>query len=74
MRPEEVRELADPDIEQRLNELADELFDLRMRGAYQEYENPMKIRQLRRDIARLKTIRRERQLAAAREARGQGEQ
>lgn len=70
MRPEEVRELGDVEIKQRLNELADELFDLRMRGAYEEYENPMKIRQLRRDIARLKTVRREReQLAAAREAR-----
>ena len=68
MRPEEIRELADADLDQRLEELADELFNLRMQGTYEELENPMKIRQLRRDIARVKTIRRERQLAAARDA------
>ena len=68
MRPEEIRELADVDLDQRLEELADELFNLRIQGTYEELENPMKIRQLRRDIARMKTIRRERQLAAARDA------
>jgi large subunit ribosomal protein L29 len=68
MRPEEIRELGDTDIEQRLEELTDELFDLRMRSAYEELENPMRIRHARRDIARLMTIRRERQMKAAREA------
>ncbi len=69
MRPEEIREMGDADIAQTLEELSDELFDLRMRGAYEELENPMRIRQMRRDIARLKTIKRERELTAAREAR-----
>lgn len=64
MRPEEIRELGDADIDQHLNELRDELFDLRMRGAYEDLENPMKIRQVRRDIARLETIRREREQSA----------
>lgn len=68
MRPEEIRELGDTDIEQRLEELTDELFDMRMRSAYEELENPMRIRHARRDIARLMTIRRERQMKAAREA------
>jgi large subunit ribosomal protein L29 len=68
MRPEEIRELGDLDIEQKLEELSDELFKLRMKGAYEELENPMKIRQVRRDIARLKTIKRERELKAARTA------
>jgi large subunit ribosomal protein L29 len=69
MRPEEIREMGDADIARTLEELSDELFDLRMRGAYEELENPMRIRQMRRDIARLKTIKRERELTAAREAR-----
>ena len=69
MRPEEIREMADTDIDQALEQLVDELFDFRMKSAYEELENPLRIRQLKRDIARLKTIRRERELAAAREAK-----
>jgi large subunit ribosomal protein L29 len=69
MRPEEIRELADADIERTIEELSEELFDLRMKSAYEEMENPMKVRQLRRDLARLKTIRRERELQATRDAK-----
>ena len=69
MRPEEIREMADVDIDQALTQLADELFDIRMKSAYEDLENPMKIRQLKRDIAKLKTVKRERELAAAREAK-----
>lgn len=69
MRPEEIRELADADLERTIEELTDELFDLRMKTAYEEVENPMKVRQVRRDIARLKTIKRERELQAARDAK-----
>ncbi len=65
MRPEEIRDLGDTDIAQQIVELSGELFDLRMRGAYEELENSARIGQLRRDIARLKTIQRERELAAA---------
>jgi len=68
MRPDEIREMADVDIAQALEQLMGEFFELRMRGAYEELENPKRIRQLRRDIARLKTILRERQLATARES------
>jgi len=69
MRPEEIRELGDTDISQTLEELADQLFDLRMRGAYEELENPLKIRQIKRDIARLKTVQRERESVATRDAK-----
>jgi large subunit ribosomal protein L29 len=69
MRPEEIRELADADIERTIEELSEELFDLRMKSAYEEMENPMRVRQLRRDLARLKTIRRERELQATRDAK-----
>ena len=69
MRPEEIREMADVDIDQALTQLADELFEIRMKSAYEDLENPMKIRQLKRDIAKLKTVKRERELAAARETK-----
>lgn len=69
MRPDEIRELGDADIERTIEELSDELFNLRMKTAYEEIENPMRIRQVRRDLARLKTIRRERELQAARDAK-----
>jgi large subunit ribosomal protein L29 len=69
MRPEEIREMSDTDIEQALERLADELFDLRMKNAYEEMENPLRIRHVRRDIARLRTVKRERDLAAARDAK-----
>jgi large subunit ribosomal protein L29 len=61
--------MADADLDRTLEELSDELFDLRMKTAYEELENPMRVRQIRRDIARLKTIRRERELKAARDAK-----
>lgn len=70
MRPEEIRDMGETEIEQTLEQLSDELFDLRMRSAYEELENPDRIRQIKRDIARLKTIQHERRLAAAREAEG----
>jgi large subunit ribosomal protein L29 len=69
MRPDEIRELANADIERTIEEMADELFQLRIKSAYEEIDNPMRIRRLRRDIARLKTIKRERELQAARDAK-----
>jgi large subunit ribosomal protein L29 len=69
MRPEEIRDMAETEIEQTLEQLSDELFDLRMRSAYEELENPDRIRQVKRDIARMKTIQHERRRAAAREAK-----
>ena len=67
MRPEEVREMGDADIARTIEELKDKLFDLRMRGAYEELEDSSIVRQVRRDIARLLTIQSERD--AAREAK-----
>ena len=63
MRTEDLRNMSDVDVDQQLSQTADDLFQLRMRGAHEVLENPMKIRQLRRDIARLKTIQRERELS-----------
>ena len=64
MRPEEIREMGDVEVGQAIEELSDELFKLQLRAAYEELENPDRIRQLRRELARLKTVKRERELAA----------
>jgi large subunit ribosomal protein L29 len=58
-----LRELKDEEIEARIAENEREIFRLRFRSATQELENPMLLRHLRRDIARMKTILRERELA-----------
>jgi len=64
MTPDEIRELTDDQIQERIDEARKELFRLGFRKAYQELDNPALLRNLRRDIARLKTIRHERRTAA----------
>ena len=66
LKSEDIREWDDNEIEIRIGELKDELFRLRFRSATMQLENPSLLRVLRRDVARLKTILRERQLAADR--------
>jgi len=63
MKPQDIREMTDEEIQERLKELKEEQFLLRFRGATMELENPSLINQLRRDIARMKTILSERELA-----------
>lgn len=63
MRPEDIRELTDDEIQERIRELKEEQFRLRFRGATMELENPKLLTEIRRDIARMKTIIRERELA-----------
>jgi large subunit ribosomal protein L29 len=63
--PTEVRELTDEEIQERISETREELFRLRFRSATQQLENPMLIRFLRRDLARMKTILREREKSNA---------
>jgi large subunit ribosomal protein L29 len=57
---DEIRELADADIRARMAELEEERFRLRFRGATQPLEDPLRLRVLRKDIARLNTVLRER--------------
>jgi len=63
MKVEDMRDLDDSEIGARLKELKEERFKLRFRGSMMELENHALVGQVRRDIARLKTIVRERQLA-----------
>jgi len=56
----QARDLSDVELASRLTELEEELFGLQLKRATSQLENPMKMRVVRRDIARLKTIQRER--------------
>lgn len=61
MNATEIRDLSVQEIEDRLGEAREELFRLRFRSATQQLENPSLIKGLRRDIARMRTILRERE-------------
>ena len=59
MRAEEIREMAIDDIAARIRELEEERFRLQFRSATEPLEDPLRLRVIRRDIARLKTVLRE---------------
>ena len=59
MEANEIRELSREEIDEELERTQEELFNLRFRASYEELENPSLIRELRRNVARLKTIRAE---------------
>ena len=63
MKVEDIRDWDDVEILARLKELKEEQFKLRFQSAMMELENPGLMRGVRRDIARLKTVLRERELA-----------
>ena len=56
MTPDELREMSIEDLESKVNELVEERFRLRFRSATESIENPIRFRTIRRDIARIKTI------------------
>jgi len=60
----EIRELSDADLRARMDELEEERFRLRFRAATEPLDDPLRLRSLRKDIARLKTILRQRELEA----------
>lgn len=65
MKVNEIRDLSATELDQKLNGLKDELFNLRFQLATGQLENPMRIRDVKKAIARLKTIQRERELKQA---------
>jgi|DewCreStandDraft_5_1066085.scaffolds.fasta_scaffold07134_2 large subunit ribosomal protein L29 len=70
MKARELRELSDSELQRKLQELYQELFTLRMQLATRQLTNPHRIREVRKDIARIKTILRERELARERALQG----
>ena len=61
----EIRDLSDAEIEEKIGQTQEELFRLRFRGATQQLEDPALIRKLRRSVARMKTILRQRTTSGA---------
>jgi len=59
----EIREMTTEELNRKLDELKEELFNLRFQKATGDIDNPMRIRAVKRDIARVQTILRERELA-----------
>ena len=62
MKANEIRKLSTEEINKKIAESKEELFNLRMKQATGSLENPARIRDLRKTVARLKTILREREL------------
>ena len=62
MKAKEIRENTLPELNKKLAELKDELFHLRFQLAINQLENPMRITAVKRDIARVKTIIREKEI------------
>ncbi len=64
MKTTEIRKLSAAELEKRVADLKKDLFQLRLQHATNQLENPLKIAEVKRDIARIKTIMREKELAA----------
>ena len=63
MKINEIRKMSSPDLENELGELKSELFKLRFSLATNGLENPMKIKEVKKDIARINTVLTQRKLA-----------
>jgi large subunit ribosomal protein L29 len=61
VKPNEIREMSVEDLKTKIDELTRERFNLRFRSATESIDNPMRFRDLRRDIARMQTILREKE-------------
>ena len=66
MRANDIRELSVEEIHSRIAELEEERFRLGFRAATEPLQDPLRLRWIRKDIARLKTVLRERELESTR--------
>lgn len=64
MKAKQVHEMTDKELQTKLNELKAELFFLRFKNATNQLTNPMVLVETRRDIARIKTVIRQREIAS----------
>ena len=62
MKPNKVREMSDVELNNELSNLKAQLFRLRFQSATNQLDNPLQIKSVRKDIARIKTVLREREL------------
>ena len=63
MKATEIRKMSAAELESKLGDLKKDLFQLRLQHSTNQLDNPVKIAEVKRDIARVKTIIREQQLA-----------
>ena len=66
MKASELRDLSDTELVEEYDELKEELFNLRFQMATGQLDNPRRLGEVRRDIARVLTVQRERELSLAR--------
>ena len=64
MKAAELKDLSTAELEQKLADLKAELFNLRFQHAINQLDNPLRLNVVRKDIARVKTIIREKELKA----------
>ena len=69
MKISKIREMSSPELEKELGELKSELFKLRFSLATNGLDNPMRIKEVRKDIARVKTILRQREIEEAKQVK-----
>jgi len=62
MEPKQLREMSTDELAQKQGELREEIFHLKLRRGTSRLENPMKLRQSKRDLARVETVLREREI------------
>lgn len=62
MKINEIRDLSEQELVEKLNSLKEELFNLRFQNATNQLENPMRIAAVKKDIAKVKTIIKEKEL------------
>jgi large subunit ribosomal protein L29 len=61
MRPSEIREMTEEELEEKAGELKEKLFNLRFQKSTGELDNTAELKKTKRDVARVKTIQRERE-------------
>jgi large subunit ribosomal protein L29 len=74
MKPSEYREMSDEHLELTLKDTIKHLFHLRFQSATERLETPSEISKAKREVARIKTIQRERQLRAEKKAEPAGKE
>lgn len=68
MKVNEIRNLSTAELDEKVAGLKEELFNLRFQLATGQLENPMRIREVKKTIARIKTVQREEELKVAKKA------
>lgn len=68
MKAKEIRQMSDAEMDKHMKELKSELFNLRFQLATGQLDNPMRIKGVKKDIARIMTITKERAMSVQKEA------